>query len=881
MPLSDAGVRGSATIDPMHTRWLVVAALAAACSRERLVPIQGGPGAPALRTVSVHHDVSPPLSEMVKNAPAAKPIDDDDEDQAGPRMRPTGALTLDRLFRGHGTALTANPFNVLHSFEGMTTAELGAKGLDGNFASDSSGAIGPNHYMHAANFGFKIQDRSGNVIQNTASTAAFFTGFPNCGGGWSDVVILYDRPADRWFVSRFAQDGSGNWHQCFAVSSTPDPTGPYNRYDFQVSTTEFNDYPKFGIWPDAYYMTAQRDKIFPGKGLFVMAFERDKMLANQPAQSALFVLDNGGHRAGMLPADWDGHDAPAAGAPNPVIRPLSVDLGWPSDSLEVWNFHVDWTTPANTTLTNVATLAVPTYHPACGTNQNCVPQPGTSTGLDPLSSGYLMYRMAWRNFGSHQSMVVNHTVDAGDLAPKVHVAVRWYELRDTGSGWSIFQSGTYAPDGDHRWIGSMAMDRSGDIALGYNVSGSVFPSIAFAGRVPGDAAGTFSQESTLKSGGGSLTIQNKFVGWGDYSQVTIDPLDDCTFWYVASYQRANSTDAQDWTTHVGAFRNASCPKATTAIAYTGATTSDYHDVATLSATLTNTFAGLPVVGATLTFQLDTHTCTAVTDAAGKASCTVTPDEPAGDVPLTVSYAGDDQLAAATFSGSFTVTKEETTLTYTGATVIADQGSAAMSAILKEDGIVAISGRPVHFTLGSGPTAQTCDGVTGLSGTAGCTISPVSQPLGPGAIAAQFTGDAFYLPSAASAQSIVFAFLPSGAFVLGDQSDSGAVTYWSATWSTANTLSGGAAPDAFKGFAETLSGEPPACGGTWTTRTGNSSGPPASVPSYMGVLVAGGVSQSGPVISGDGSSILVVKTDAGYGPAPGHTGTGAVVATYCH
>src|SRR5262249_19337752 len=159
----------------------------------------------------------------------------------------------------------------------------------------------------------------------------------------------------------------------------------------------------------------------------------------------------------------------------------------------------------------------------------------------------------------------------------------------------------------------------------------------------------FSQETLLKAGGGSLTISNKFVGWGDYSQITLDPNDDCTFWMVASYQRANSTDAQDWTTHVGAFRDANCPKATTSISCTGDTTQDFHDVATLSARLDNTFSGLPVTGATLTFTMDTHTCTGTTDAAGNASCQVTPDEAAGDYALGVSFAGDDQLEAATFS----------------------------------------------------------------------------------------------------------------------------------------------------------------------------------------------------------------------------------------
>jgi hypothetical protein len=867
-------------LEGMERRLLLCFVLAACSRADRVNPVQGGPTAPALRLSAAYQDVSPPLRDLALSVARAGAPDDDEKPRApSPRSVAPG---VDLLFGSRPAQLTANPFSVLQNFQGLTTAELAAAGLDGNFASDSSGAVGPNHYLHSANFGFKIFDKIGNVLLGATSTAAFWSGFDAaCGGGWSDVVILYDRPADRFFVSRFAQDSANAWHQCFAISSTPDPTGSYNRYDFVVSTTEFNDYPKFGIWPDAYYMTAQRNKIFPGTGVFVEAFERDKMIAGQPAQALLFSLDNNGNRAGMLPADWDGHAAPAAGEPNPVIRPRSVALGWPDDSLEVWNFHVDWSNTANSTLALATTLPVPAYQPACGKNQNCVPQPGTSTGLDPLSSGYLMYRLAYRNFGDHEAMVVNHTVDAGDLSPAVHVAVRWYELRNAGGGWNLFQAGTWAPDADHRWIGSMAMDRAGDIALGYNVSGSVFPSIAFAGRKPGDPAGAFSQETTLKAGGGSLSYNgSNFVGWGDYSQMTLDPVDDCTFWYVASYQRANSLNVQDWTTQVGAFRAADCPLATTAITYTGATTSDFHDEATLSATLTNTFSGLPVPGATLTFQLDTHTCTAVTDAAGAASCAITPDEPAGPYGLTVSFAGDAQLAPANFAGTFQVTREETTLTYTGATVIADQGSAQLSGTLLEDGTAPIAGRSVTFTLGSGPAAQSCIGVTDASGAAACTISPVDQPLGPESISAVFAGDGFYLPASASADALLFAFLASGSFVVGDQSAAGAVTFWSAQWATVNALSGGAAPDAFKGFAATLGATPPACGAAWTSRSGNSSGPPAAVPSYLGVIVASAVAKSGPVIAGDAPSIVVVKTDPGYGPAPGHAGTGAVLAKFC-
>ena len=216
-------------------------------------------------------------------------------------------------------------------------------------------------------------------------------------------------------------------------------------------------------------------------------------------------------------------------------------------------------------------------------------------------------------------------------------------------------------------------------------------------------------------------------------------------------------------------------------------------------------------------------------------------------------------------------------------MIANGGTATLSGTLLEDGIKPIAGRTVHFTLGTGGTAQTCNGVTNLSGHASCVISPVVQPVGPGVVADAFAGDTFYKPSSAGATTIMFAFLTTGADVVGDQSASigAAVTFWGAQWSSSNGLSGGAAPASFKGFASTLTGEPPTCGSTWTSGPGNSSGPPATLPSFMGVLVSTTVGKSGPTIGGDVVSIVVVRTDEGYAPNPGHAGTGTVIAQFCH
>src|SRR5207244_1663026 len=212
--------------------------------------------------------------------------------------------------------------------------------------------------------------------------------------------------------------------------------------------------------------------------------------------------------------------------------------------------------------------------------------------------------------------------------------------------------------------------------------------------------------------------------------------------------------------------------------------------------------------------------------------------------------------------AFTITKEQTTLSYTGDSVIANGAAAHMSGVLLEDGTTPIAGRTVTFTLGTDGSAQTCNGVTDATGRAACVISPVNQPSGPGPVSDNFAGDAFYLPSSASASTIMFAFLTSGAFVLGDQSAAVGTSqeFWGAHWWMLNSLSGGPAPAAFKGFAENLSSVRPNCGIAWTTRAGGNSTPPATIPSYMGVLVTSSVSKSDSMISGNAAQIVVVRTN---------------------
>ncbi len=318
----------------------------------------------------------------------------------------------------------------------------------------------------------------------------------------------------------------------------------------------------------------------------------------------------------------------------------------------------------------------------------------------------------------------------------------------------------------------------------------------------------------------------------------------------------------------------------TAIAFTGAsaTNADFDDAATVQAQLTTD--GVPLASESVTISLGagggTETCAVpMTDGGGLATCSITPNQQAGTYTITATFAGDAFYAPSSATASFIINKEETTTKFTlsSPTVIANGHIATFSAVLLEDGVTPIQGRTITITIGT----QSCPaGPTDPTGTASCSIL-ISQVLGPGTVTASFAGDPFYLPSSATEPVIVFAFLNSGSMVIGNL-DGNPVEFWGAQWAKSNSLSGGSAPNSFKGFASTA---PQTCGGGWSSNPGNSSGPPAGpLPSYMGVVVSSAVVQSGSLISGDVPKIVVVKTYPGYGPDPGHAGTGTVVAVFC-
>src|SRR5205814_1958170 len=317
------------------------------------------------------------------------------------------------------------------------------------------------------------------------------------------------------------------------------------RYSFPY--TGFNDYPKMGVWPDGSYTTFNMFNAAGTafQGAKICAYDRAKMLTGAAATQQCFNTSTS--FGGLLPSDLDGSRLPPAGSPNYVLA-----LGSTANTLAFWKFHVDFTTPANSTFTGPTTLATAAYSEACG-GGTCIPQSGTTQQLDSLADR-LMYRLAYRNFSDHEALVVNHSITAGSS-----VGVRWYELRpDASHNLTIFQQGTYAPDSDYRWMGSIAMDQAGNMALGFSRSGTAInPEIHFTARLAGDTLGQMTQgEGSIIDGTGSQTGRN-LSRWGDYSAMAIDPSDDCTFWYTNEY--IPSDGAFNWQTRIASFKLPGCP----------------------------------------------------------------------------------------------------------------------------------------------------------------------------------------------------------------------------------------------------------------------------------------------------------------------------------
>ena len=420
---------------------------------------QNGPPQVILAT---EHDMSPPLRELPPGprrfgALEAEPV------KRVPSSR-TPAFGPDPVLQKApqpGAPAFLAPATIVN-FDGVGNGFTGPAGtfVVNSAPPDTNGAVGPNHIVEIVNTDFAVFSKTGTALFGPVPINTLWSGF---GGRCAtendgDPVVVYDRIANRWIISQF-QVTVTPFQQCVAVSATPDPTGSYFRYAFSY-TDGFPDYPKMGVWPDGYYITYN---LFNNAGTAflgskVCAFDRARMLTGAAATQQCFNTSSS--FGGLLPGDFDGSTLPPAGAPNPLVA-----LGATNTTLALWKFHSDFATPANTTFTGPTTIAVPAFTEACGASGTCVPQSGGGQ-LDSLSDR-LMYRAAYRNFGDHEAIVVNHSVTVGSS-----VGLRWYELRGVTTTPSLFQSGTFAPDANFRWMGSAAMDQAGNMAIGYSVSSS-------------------------------------------------------------------------------------------------------------------------------------------------------------------------------------------------------------------------------------------------------------------------------------------------------------------------------------------------------------------------------------------------------------------------
>ena len=517
-------------------------------------------GAP--HVVKARHDRSARLRDIQPGPPP--PVE---EAEREPQMH--------RVARRSSTTLVADPVvqttPAVTAVAGPTRSIEGVGNVNSVVPPDTNGAVGPNHFVQWVNLSFAVYSKGDAttppaLLYGPAPGNTIWRGF---GGACEttnngDPIVRYDRLADRWVMTQLALPNSflgllfAPFYECIAVSATPDPLGAYYRYAF--SFDKLNDYPKFGVWSDGYYMTMNQytslSLQWAGQG--VVAFDRASMLSGQPASAIYYDLASvDTNLGGMLPADLDG-PAPPAGAPEYFVQVDDDAWGAASvDQLQIWSFHADFANPSLSSFTRVAALpTAPFDSDMCGYSRNCIPQPGTTARVDAIADR-LMYRLQYRNFGTHETLVVNQTVDA-DASD--HAGIRWYEVRSPGSSPFIYQQGTYAPDPNQRWMGSAAMDGSGNIALGFSVSGPVTsPSIRYTGRLADDPLNVMTLgEADLMVGSGSQTHSSG--RWGDYSALLVDPADDCTFWFTQEYYAVTSEIG--WQTRIGSFALPGCAAST-------------------------------------------------------------------------------------------------------------------------------------------------------------------------------------------------------------------------------------------------------------------------------------------------------------------------------
>ena len=512
---------------------------------------------------------------------------------------PPGAAKVEQTSQGTQPAAT-----LVVSFDGLGVGFTGPQGTANlRNPSDNSLAVGPNHIVQTVNTRMAIFDKTGKVLYGPVPNNTVFKGF---GGACEtmnngDTVVRYDQLANRWLIvmptfrrgaprsdqpqppragdpaqlsvpGQTNQPGAavplflppapieqtpqprggqrppeqqGVYSMCYAISASSDPKGSYYRYEFLRPL--FPDYPRPAIWSDGYYLpTSTSDDLIQRHACVV---EREKMLKGEPAREQCVIVDGVNF---LNNADLDGKNLPPKGAPNIVMAAGGAQLKnvLEDDGIYVWKFKVDWQNPANTKLTDPQKIAAAPYHYLCdGQLTNCVPQPGTDRRLD-AQGDKLMARLVYRRIGNRESVVGVHSVNTAAGGG----GVRWYEFRvNKDRSVKLHQQGTYAPDGFFRWMASPAMDKYGNLGIGYSFGGTPhFAGQRFAGRRANDALGKLTlRETVLAEGAAAQNVMR----WEDYTQTAVDPSDDCTVWYVGDYLKQGETN---YSSRIGAFRMPGC-----------------------------------------------------------------------------------------------------------------------------------------------------------------------------------------------------------------------------------------------------------------------------------------------------------------------------------
>ncbi len=488
----------------------------------------------------IKHDVSQPLRDMAKSVTVQK---------QAPREN-----DVRRSFVGANTAsatdVASHPADVNGSRPLVgTVAGLNFDGqsADGVAPPDTTGSIGATQFVQWVNSEYNVYDKTtGAKTLGPIAGNALWSGF---GGACQtrndgDPIVLFDKLAGRWF---FAQNTFATpYTTCIAVSTTSDATGSFNRYAFAVTpTTSFPDYPKWGIWSDGYYQTFNAFK--NGQSFAnseVCAADRTNILAGNAATLQCFTTTSA--YFSLLPADNDGLTAPPAGEPESLADWIDTT------HINFWQFHVDFAVPANSTFTGPTAVVVNAFTQVCPTTRICVPE-GSGEKVDSLGDR-LMYRLAYRNFGTYESMLMAQTVK-----PVAHTtsttAVRWYEFRNPASP-TVFQQATFQDAATKNyWIPSIAQDKQGNIAMGFSSAAKVLnPSVWYTGRLVTDPINTMETTKVMVAGTGfQKTTSNR---WGDYSTMSVDPNDDCTFWFTEEYYK--TTGSFNWATRIGSFKFPGC-----------------------------------------------------------------------------------------------------------------------------------------------------------------------------------------------------------------------------------------------------------------------------------------------------------------------------------